>query len=116
AWFYFEKVKRYGDVPWINVPLDVEDPKLWGGRDPRALVMDSVLADINYAIQHISTVNDPYRTLITKNVARALKSRICLFEGTFTKYHESYGLQGTSDFWLTEAASAAKEIIDENLY
>jgi hypothetical protein len=116
AWFYFEKVKRYGDVPWINVPLDVEDPKLWGGRDPRTLVMDSVLADINYAIQHISTVNDPYRTLITKNVARALKSRICLFEGTFRKYHESYGLQGTSDFWLTEAASAAKEIIDENLY
>lgn len=23
AWFYFEKVKRYGNVPWIDKPLDV---------------------------------------------------------------------------------------------
>ena len=23
AYFYFEKVKRFGDVPWINKPLDV---------------------------------------------------------------------------------------------
>ena len=49
AFFYFEKVKRYGDVPWINKPLDVTDPDLTKPRDSRTLVMDSVLADLNYA-------------------------------------------------------------------
>ena len=47
AYFYFEKVKRYGDVPWIGKALDVEDPELYKPRDPRTLVMDSVLADLN---------------------------------------------------------------------
>ena len=33
AYFYFEKVKRFGDVPWIGKPLDVADPVLYGPRD-----------------------------------------------------------------------------------
>ena len=33
AYFYFEKVKRFGDVPWINKPLDVADPDfIWTTR------------------------------------------------------------------------------------
>src|SRR5690606_27519683 len=87
AWFYFEKVKRYGDVPWVDKPLDVEDPKLYEGRDSRTIVMDNVLADINYAIENINTERESSRTLITKDVALALKSRIALFEGSFRKYH-----------------------------
>ena len=30
---------RYGDVPWIDKPLDVSDPTLYGGRDSRAVVI-----------------------------------------------------------------------------
>jgi len=116
AFFYFEKVKRYGDVPWINKPLDVNDPQLYGPRDSRTLVMDSVLADINYACQYIRTVDDASRTLITKNVAYALKARICLFEGTFRKYHTNLGLAGTANAWLTEAADAAKVIMDSGKF
>lgn len=116
AFFYFEKVKRYGDVPWINVPLDVSDPKLYAPRDPRTLVMDSVLADINYACQYIRTIDDPSRTLITKNVAYALKARICLFEGTFRKYHTNLGLASSANTWLNEAATAAKVIMDSGKF
>jgi hypothetical protein len=119
AWFYFEKVKRYGDVPWINKPLDVEDPKLYSGRDPRTLVMDSVMADIDYAIANIREINDPTRTLITPEVAMALKSRIALFEGTFRKYHTELGLTGTANEWLSEAAAAAEAVMTTgkfNLY
>src|SRR5699024_10175453 len=47
AYFYFEKVKRFGDVPWYNKVLDVDDEEeLYKARDPREMVMDSVLADI----------------------------------------------------------------------
>ncbi|MBD0349944.1 MAG: RagB/SusD family nutrient uptake outer membrane protein [Flavisolibacter sp.] len=112
AFFYFEKVKRYGDVPWINRPLDVNDPDLYKGRDPRTLVMDSVLADLDYATQNIRTVNDPSRSTITKWVAYAFKSRVCLFEGTFRKYHTNLNLGGTAATWLTQAAAAAKEVMD----
>ncbi|GAP68161.1 starch-binding protein associating with outer membrane [Bacteroidales bacterium 6E] len=113
AYFYFNKVKRFGDVPWIGSPLDVEDPELYKGRDPRTLVMDSVLADINYACENISTTSDNTRSQVTKFVAYALKARICLHEGTFRKYHTDLGLGGSANAWLTQAAEAAAKVMNE---
>lgn len=111
AYFYMEKVKRFGDVPWINKALNADDPTLTGGRDKRAMVMDSVLADLDYACANIQATNDPSRTTITKWVAYAYKSRVCLFEGTFRKYHTDLGLTATADRWLNEAVSAADQIM-----
>lgn len=116
AYFYFEKVKRFGDVPWINKPLAVNDPALYSGRDSRTLVMDSVLADLDYAIANLRINNESSRSTITKDVANALKSRICLFEGTFRKYHTQLNLQGTSATWLNHAAAASKAVMDRNAY
>jgi hypothetical protein len=116
AYFYFEKVVRFGDVPWINKPLDVADADLYGDRDPRTLVMDSVMADINYACANLRAGNDPTRSLITKWVAYAFKSRLSLFEGTFRKYHTELSLEGTANDWLNEAATAAKAVMDEGGY
>ena len=117
AYFYFEKVIRFGNVPWVGKPLDVADTLiLYGGRDPRTLVMDSVLADINYACENISVTTDPTRSTVTKYLAYALKSRICLFEGTFRKYHTELNLQGTASAWLTNAETAAKKVMDEGGY
>jgi hypothetical protein len=115
AFFYFEKVKRYGDVPWINRALDVNDStELFKPRDPRTLVMDSIVADLDYAIANIRTTTDPSRTMITKWVAYAFKSRVCLFEGTFRKYHTNLNLQSTAATWLNHSATAAKEIMDKS--
>ncbi|WP_231459935.1 MULTISPECIES: RagB/SusD family nutrient uptake outer membrane protein [unclassified Pedobacter] len=111
AYFYLEKVKRFGDVPWIGMPLDIDEPALMGGRDKRELVMDSVLADINFACANIQTASDPSRTTITKWVAYAFKSRLCLFEGTFRKYHTNLNLSASASRWLQESASASEEII-----
>ncbi len=117
AYFYFDKVVRFGNVPWINKPLSVTDTLvLYGGRDPRTLVMDSVLADINYACQNITSTSDATRSLVTKYVAYALKARICLFEGTFRKYHTELNLTSSANTWLTEAASAAKAVMDAGIY
>ena len=114
AWFYLEKVKRYGDVPWINKPLDVGDPDLYKPKDPRTLVMDSILADINYACANIKTTSDGTRSLITKYVAYAFKARICLYEGTYRKYHTELGLTSSANTWLTEAADAAYKVMTES--
>jgi hypothetical protein len=111
AYFYWDKVKRFGDVPWIGKALNIDDPSLMAGRDKRELVMDSVLADLDFACNNIITTNDASRTTITKWVAYAFKSRVCLFEGTFRKYHTGLNLTGTAAKWLTEAAAAADQII-----
>src|SRR5690606_14344562 len=115
AWFYYEKVKRFGDVPWIGEPLDVDDPQLYEGRDPRTMVMDSIISDLNYAIAHIDG-SDPSRTMVTRDVALAFKSRVCLYEGTFRKYHTDLGLANTAESWLNESADAARILMDENNY
>jgi len=117
ALFYFNKVVRFGDVPWIGKPLAVSDTTiLYGPRNSRTLIMDSVLADINYACTNITSTVNSTRSLVTKYVAYALKSRICLFEGTFRKYHTELGLTASASFWLTEAASAAQAVIDADIY
>lgn len=112
AWFYFDMVKRFGDVPWINKSFNIDDPDLFAGRDPRTLVMDSVLADLDYAIEHIRTSNDPTRSQITTDVAAAFKSRVCLFEGTFRKYHVNYNLGSSANTLLEMAAESARQVID----
>lgn len=114
AYFYYEKVVRFGDVPWIDSPLNVDDERLYAARDPRTLVMDKVLEDLNFACEHITSKSDPTGSLVTKWVAYALKSRICLFEGSFRKYHTELGLAATADNWYKEAADAAAVVMKES--
>ncbi|MEA5129988.1 MAG: RagB/SusD family nutrient uptake outer membrane protein [Proteiniphilum sp.] len=111
AYFYFGMVKRFGDVPWIDRTIDVKDEAtLYGSRDDRFEVMERVLEDLNYAIEHITTITDPSCTKITKDVARAFKTRVCLYEASFRKYHTQYGQQGTANRWFEEVVKTADEI------
>lgn len=114
AWFYFQKVQRFGDVPWYSgtIPTDDEE-SLQRARDPRMLVMDSVLADIDYAIASLPTVKNAES--VTKWTALALKTRICLFEGTFRKYHSEFTLPD-ADRFLDECIEAADELMNSKVY
>ncbi|RAV27763.1 RagB/SusD family nutrient uptake outer membrane protein [Sinomicrobium soli] len=111
ALFYFDKVKRFGDVPWIDRTIDVNDStSLNAPRDSRFDVMENVLEDLNYAIENITLTTDPSCTRITRNVARAYKTRICLYEASFRKYHTGYGQQGTAGVWYQEVIDEANNI------
>ncbi len=116
AYFYFEKVKRFGDVPWYNTPLDVSDSALYKARDPRSLIMDSVVADLDYAASHIIATDDQSRSTITKWVVYGYKSRVCLFEGTFRKYQTTYNLTSSATKFLQAAADAAKAVMASGKY
>lgn len=50
AYQYFIKVQRYGDVPWYDKEMKSNDPDLYKPRDTRELVMQNMLADIDFAI------------------------------------------------------------------
>ena len=117
AWFYFEKVKRFGDVPWINKPLDVSDTELLTKpRDSRVVVMDSVLADLDFACNNITSKSESTRSLVTKYVAYAFKARVALHEGTFRKYHKGLNLGSSVDGLLAQAVAASKKVMDEGGY
>lgn len=113
AYFYYNKVVRFGDVPWIDKPLSVDDDALYAARDSREVVMEHILEDLSYACENITTTTSD-GSLVTKWVAYALKSRICLFEGSFRKYHTELGLSATANQWFTEAASAATTVMENS--
>lgn len=114
AWFYFEKVKRFGDVPWYDRQLGSADKDLYKPRDSRELVMSHVVEDLDFAIAHLPVEYSVYK--VTKWTALALKSRACLFEGTFRKYH-GLSLEGHSaDWYLEQAAAAGEEFISTSRY
>jgi hypothetical protein len=114
AYFYYNMVKLYGDVPRYDKTLSPTDPDLYKPRDPRSLVMDSVLSDLNFAVNNIYDTKDASCTQITRSVALAFKSKVCLFEGTFRKYHNV--LTGTVNTWLQEAANAAGTLVSSLKY
>lgn len=111
AHFYFDKVKRFGDVPWLDYVPGEEDPVIYKPKDSRDLVMDNVLKDIDEAINLFKKENsakNAYR--VTWWTAQALKARICLFEGTFRKYH------GLNDYekYLEACVQACEAIMNKS--
>ena len=110
AHYYFKMVKELGDVPWIGKTLTDISPELYAPRDPRTLVMDSVLADLNFAVKYLPKMSEVPQGRLSWEAACALKARICLFEGTFRKYHTEMSLPDAEKF-LQAAAGIADTLI-----
>ena len=114
AYFYFDKLKRFGDVPWYDKVIDQNDEEqLKKARDPRTLVVSNILADLDYAIANLSATKSDEK--VTKWTALALKSRVALFEGTFRKYHTEFNLTDANGL-LEKAADAASKLMEGAQY
>ena len=121
AYFYFQRVKQFGDVPWVDRPLGSGDDELYKPRDSREFIMTKMLDDIDFAIANLSAARSDYH--VTKWTALALKARFCLFEGTFRKYHAGSEYLATLPAdartyqdYLRLAADAADEFITSSGY
>lgn len=114
AFFYFEKVKRFGDVPWVDRELETDSPELYKPRDSREFVMTKMIEDIDYAIANLPEAISTYR--VCKWSALALKAQFCLYEGTFRKYHGVSFEEHDSNYYLNLAADAAKTIMESGKY
>ncbi len=114
AWVVADKVSLYGDYPWIEKELNIDSEELFAERTPRATVMSKVLEDLDFACKYLpdnwSDGNAPGR--LNRWCALLIKSRICLFEGTWRKYHGG----SDAETWLQAAADAAKELMDKGPY
>lgn len=110
AYFYYEKVRKFGDVPWIDKTFDIDDEELYSARDSRELVMENVFKDLEFACENITTIEDETGSLVTKWVAYALASRIALFEGTYRKYH-NLNLQTSAETWLQRVVTMSEYLM-----
>ncbi|MFC0773364.1 RagB/SusD family nutrient uptake outer membrane protein [Terrimonas alba] len=110
AEFYLDKVKRFSDVPWYSRALNPGDTAdLYKARDSRSLVMDSVMADLEFASAHVME-SVPVGTP-GKWVVKLVYARTALYEGSYRKYHPELNLQSTANNFLQKAAQVADEII-----
>ena len=110
AYFYFLKVRTYGDVPYYDHVLGSTDADVYKARDDRGYVMDRVLEDFDFAARNLPGTWESGNTRVTKWAALAYASRAALYEGTFRKYHG----MADADKYLRQAAATAKEFITDS--
>lgn len=119
AYFYYEKLVRFGDCPWFEHCLNADDlDEIYKDRDSRDLIIDKIIEDLDYAAEHIRTTESVDNSLVTPYAALLLKSRACLFEGTFRKYHalSSPDWKYDDKALLTLAASAAEKLMNSKVF
>ena len=125
ARFYFDKLVQYGPVPWIDKVFNSpEDEDLFKGQDSRDLIIGKIIEDLDYAYNNITVVSTANAALVNKWMAMGFKSRVCLFEAAWRKYHAADDLdvartgctQYTSNDLYNLAAQAAKEVMDKGPY
>lgn len=115
---YFKKLYIFGEAPWYTLDMNIDSKELYAPRTPRAELVDSIMRCIDFAIEHLplNTTVGKSTSRVNKDMALFLKARICLFEGTFRKYHTTLGLSATANRFLEAAAVAADEIINSGRY
>lgn len=84
AFFYFELVKRWGDIPMRLEPKDANN--LFEPRTDRKVIYDQIIGDMQEAIPDLPWHNDTWAEPghMTKGAAMGLLTRICLFAGGYS--------------------------------
>lgn len=123
AYFYFDKLVQYGEVPWIDKVFDEpDDPGLYAGRDSRDVIIGHIMDDLDFAYDHITVTGATTNSsTINKWTAAAFKSRVCLFEAAWRKYHAGTDFtkgctQYSAEQLYAAAADAAKKVMDGGKY
>ncbi|WP_106831314.1 RagB/SusD family nutrient uptake outer membrane protein [Parabacteroides pacaensis] len=114
AYYYFELIKRYGDVPLIKESLGEGKDAPPIPREPFDKITDYIVSEIEYAEDSLQidwrSVDSERDGRFTKGAALALKARILLYAAS--PLHNS---ANDVEKWK-KAAQAAYEVIRMNKY
>ncbi len=111
AWFYYAMFTDYGRLAWVDKPLDPNLEVMMLPRESRTFIIDKILADLDTAISLMKEQSNSATMRLHKDVARALKSEVALFEATWEKYHYAKEKNRTEKFYdtsLSESELTAK--------
>ncbi|SUJ01441.1 SusD family [Sphingobacterium spiritivorum] len=115
AYFYFSKLKTFGALPWLNMPLTPSSPEVYNERLPRNVVVDSIMNDLDKAVSYLPTKSRAEASRITKEVAMLFQARIALYEGTWERYQQgtAFAVPGSDGKkYLEKAAAVTTALLD----
>lgn len=100
AYEYFTRYQKFGDFPIVTVPLKDEQDLLVEAskRAPRNEVARFIIGDLDKAIELMGALKKP-TTRISADLARLVKSRVALFEGTWLKYFKGTAFVPDGENW-----------------
>ncbi|MGC4233994.1 MAG: RagB/SusD family nutrient uptake outer membrane protein [Niabella sp.] len=124
---YFNLLKAYGDVPYIDRTIAADDVLLYTPRTDRRIVVDSIYADLDFAAAHCPQADEIAATTaasaepnkeygrITRSAALAFKSRVALYEGSWQKFQLWPAITGPKDpaKHFSIAKEAARTVMTE---
>ncbi|WP_243348099.1 RagB/SusD family nutrient uptake outer membrane protein [Parabacteroides sp. FAFU027] len=120
AYYSYLVFVDYGPLQIIKDPLEVNSEELYGARATRDEFADFIISDLEASIGSgalplqsaiQSTANNGR---ITLGAAQALLARVCLFEGTWQKYH--FNNTTRSKELLKKAYENATLVMSDNSY
>ena len=107
AYYYFELLKKYGDLPIFPEYFDNTDE-------------DFMISDLDTAISLLQSFPDiSGHPRISKEVAQLFKARVALYEGTWERYHRGtdFGVDGSDGTaFLQIAAEAAEDVMNGGVF
>ena len=124
AWFHYLMFIDYGPITYVDHELDPDMGQLQLARDNRTYVADRIIEDLDMAISLLDEQNSAATMLVHKDVARALKSEVALFEGTWERYHKAkndafYDKSVTDEKikgYFQAAISAAEAVVNRGVW
>ena len=119
AFEYANLIRHFGDVPYINEYLDQSNVEaIYAPRTPRAAVVDSIMADLQFAVANLRTIERSKAlgdvNVLSREVALAYLGRVALYEGTYARYVA--GDEGRAVPLLQVAAEASAEIVGSGMF
>ncbi|SFT90461.1 Starch-binding associating with outer membrane [Algoriphagus locisalis] len=115
AWYYYEKLQTYGDVPIYTSQLLPGDEGLYKAQDPRTEVADFILSELDLAFQYLGARASVGNARLNKETALAFKTQVALYEGSWQKYHAGtvFGTSGADpNKYFQEAVQAAETLMN----
>uniref|UniRef100_UPI00266EEA29 RagB/SusD family nutrient uptake outer membrane protein n=1 Tax=uncultured Bacteroides sp. TaxID=162156 RepID=UPI00266EEA29 len=132
AWYYYTMFTNYGCLAWVDKPLDPDMSVMMLPRESRTFIVDKILNDLDTAIGLMSEQNNSGTMRLHRDVARAFKSEVALFEATWEKYHyakekdkaekfydttlDESALRAKIDNYLTQAIAAAEAVCNRGVW
>lgn len=119
AFEYANLVRHFGDVPYIDEYLDQSDAEaIYAPRMPRAAVVDSIMADLQFAAENLRTIERNRAVgdvnMLSSEVALAYMGRVALYEGTYARYVGKDEAAATELLKIAEGAS--QEIVGKGIF
>jgi starch-binding outer membrane protein, SusD/RagB family len=119
AIIYFDLLQNWGDIQWFTSVPGTESPELLQQRDPRNIVADNIIKDLDSAALYLQAGKTDGASRINKWMALLIQSRVALYEGTWEKYHagDPFGVANAQpEKYFNKAVEAATKVMESGVY